>query len=86
MSDTPHRCLVGSGANGDSPAKNGGIYIAHALGPDCHANARLIAAAPRLLEFAKAYAELSVAAGGMAPDDATLDEMCRDAIAAAEGS
>lgn len=33
--------------------KNGGIYIAQANGPDASANARLIAAAPELLEAAR---------------------------------
>ena len=49
------------------------------------ANARLIAAATDLLEFAKAFAETYVAAGGMPFDEETLIEMCRAAIAKAEG-
>lgn len=47
--------------------------------------ARLIAAAPDLLEALKAFEECFVVAGGMPFDDDTIVEMARAAIAKAEG-
>lgn len=49
-------------------------------------NARLISAAPDLLEFALEFKKLRVAAGSMAFDNETLEAMCDAAIAKATGA
>jgi len=49
------------------------------------ANARLISAAPDLLECARQYMEQRVVAGGMAVDDEQLEAMFADAISKATG-
>lgn len=59
--------------------------ICNVESPNPIQDARLIAAAPDLLEFARAYAETWIAAGGMPLDDASLRDMCRAAIEKAEG-
>lgn len=49
-----HRKLIGVGDS--ARERNDGYWVAHTLGPDCEANARLIAAAPELLEVCQMMA------------------------------
>lgn len=81
------------GVEVDGPSKNGGIYIAQALGPDREANARLIAAAPDLHD-ALCEAPCPVPGTGD-PDDITAGQchalghcgcIYGDALAKAQGT
>lgn len=95
------KVLISSNLNSDGelidetrPANNGGIYVAHVLGPDQQANARLIAAAPDMLEALRGIVPNGVSLGNAtAPDylvvplDVSMGELraVAKAIAAATG-
>lgn len=82
-----HRSFISSNDESVLPIKNDGIYIAHVLGPDNKANARLIAAAPDLLTALKALLPFTQFAGEM---DTTARERAKQdasaAVAKAEGA
>jgi hypothetical protein len=69
--------------------RNEGVYVAVAQGPDAEANARLIAAAPDLLEALEAMAAGDIDVSGTAliydASPAALLALARAAIAKAKG-
>lgn len=84
--DVDQRIIVGSDKEQDAvPSRNGGIYLAHFLGPDRLANATLFIAAPALLQTVKDLVGLAAMRPGKLGDyKAALDD-ARALVERAEG-